>query len=162
MSTESPSPSAAPASSTDARPTILVADDYPENRRLLYFYLRDAYRILEAESAEEALDLMRREPVDLVIMDLNFRDGMNGMEAARIIREDAALASLPLLALTAYAYPDDRRRCLEAGFTDYLSKPVFKQAMRDKVAALLDASSTASGDGASEPSATLWISKKQS
>ncbi|MEM8557815.1 MAG: response regulator [Bacteroidota bacterium] len=157
MTTESPSTSPAPAASEDARPTVLVADDYPENRRLLYFYLRDAYRILEAESAEEALETMRSEHVDVVIMDLNFRDGMNGMEAARLVREDTDIAHLPLLALTAYAYPDDRRRCLEAGFTDYLSKPVFKQAMRDKVAALLEA---APGDGASDGDPTLWISKK--
>ncbi|MEL6771213.1 MAG: response regulator [Bacteroidota bacterium] len=158
MTSETPSPSAAPAPTTDERPTILVADDYPENRRLLYFYLRDAYRILEAESAEEAIETLRNEHVDLAIMDLNFRDGMNGMEAAEVIRADGALAHLPLLALTAYAYPDDRRRCLEAGFTDYLSKPVFKQAMRDKVADLL--SDADGGDGASSGDPTLWISKK--
>ncbi|MEM6783872.1 MAG: response regulator [Bacteroidota bacterium] len=156
MTSETPSPSAAPAPTTDARPTILVADDYPENRRLLYFYLRDAYRILEAESAEEAIETLRAEHVDLAIMDLNFRDGMNGMEAAQAIRADEALSHLPLLALTAYAYPDDRRRCLEAGFTDYLSKPVFKQAMRDKVADLLGDS----GDGTTSGDPTLWISKK--
>ncbi|MEM8598697.1 MAG: response regulator [Bacteroidota bacterium] len=156
MTSETPSPSAAPAPTTDARPTILVADDYPENRRLLYFYLRDAYRILEAESAEEAIETLRSEHVDLAIMDLNFRDGMNGMEAAQAIRADETLSHLPLLALTAYAYPDDRRRCLEAGFTDYLSKPVFKQAMRDKVADLL----SDSGDGTASGDPTLWISKK--
>jgi CheY-like chemotaxis protein len=118
-------------------PTILVVDDYPENCRLLYFYLRGEYRVLTAFSAEHALDILEEEHVDLVVMDINLKDGMNGIEATERIRERPGLERLPVLAISAYAYPDDRARFLAAGFDDYIPKPIFKDRMLRKVRALL-------------------------
>ena len=140
------------------RPVVLVADDYPENRRLLYFYLRDRFEVVQTATAEEAIATLRAQPVDLVILDLNFCDGMSGMDAIRLIREDAELAHTRVLALTAYAYPDDRGRCIEAGFDDYISKPVFKPGLLKKLDEML--APPASGDGAATAIGALWISQK--
>jgi CheY-like chemotaxis protein len=141
---------------------VLVADDYPENRRLLYYYLRDRYEVLEAASAEEALDLLRERhdagaPVDIAVLDLNYCDGMSGIDAVQAIRRDPSLADVRTLALTAYAYPDDRERCLEAGFDAYISKPVFKPGLLEKLDRLLGRGP--SGDGASSEPGTVWISR---
>jgi CheY-like chemotaxis protein len=141
------------------RPVILVADDYPENRRLLYFYLRDRFEVLQAATAEEAIGILREQPVDLAILDLNFCDGMSGIDAVRVIREDPAIAAVRTLALTAYAYPDDRARCLEAGFDDYVSKPVFKPGLLQKLDEMLGLS--ALGDGSSSTAPEVWISRPQ-
>ncbi|MDX1421224.1 MAG: response regulator [Rubricoccaceae bacterium] len=160
----------APAPHPDAlasglrRPTVLVADDYPENRRLLYFYLRDHYEVLPAATAEEALDLLRQrqaegEPVDVAVLDLNFCDGMSGIEAIQAIREDPLIAGVRVLALTAYAYPDDRDRCIEAGFDDYVSKPVFKAGLLRKLDGLLG--TRLGGDGASGEPGGMWISRNE-
>lgn len=119
------------------QPTVLVVDDYPENCRLVYFYLRGEYRVISASSAEEALELLQTEPVDLVVMDINLKDGMNGIEATQQMRRQHATRHIPVLAISAYAYPDDRARFLEAGFDDYLPKPIFKESMRRKVRGLL-------------------------
>lgn len=125
-------------SSSEARPaTVLVVDDYPENCRLLYFYLRGEYHVLTAASAEEAFALLDEHPVDLVVMDINLKDGMNGIEATERIRRRDGMADLPVLAISAYAYPDDRQRFLSAGFDDYIPKPIFKERMLRKVRALL-------------------------
>ncbi len=139
------------------RPVILVADDYPENRRLLYFYLRERYDVLNASTAEEAIEVLRTEPVDLAILDLNFCNGMSGIEAIQAIRADADLSGVRALALTAYAYPDDRQRCIDAGFDDYLAKPVFKKGLLEKLDTMFGFA--ASGDGAATGYENVWISR---
>jgi len=121
-----------------SRPTVLVVDDYPENCRLLYFYLRGDYEVLTAASGEEALQIADETPVDLVVMDINLRDGMNGIEVTQQLRMRAGMAGVPVIAISAYAYPDDRARFMEAGFDDYLPKPIFKERMLKKVSALLN------------------------
>lgn len=135
------SPQASPHSGTGAppagRPVVLVADDSPETRRLLFFFLRDEYEVATVSTAEEALEYVAQHPVDLVVMDINFVEGMNGMEATERLREAAPHRDLPVLAVSAYAYPDDRARFLRAGFDDYLAKPLFRGRMLKKVGALL-------------------------
>lgn len=131
----SPRPGTAPAET--ARPVILVADDSPETRRLLYFFLREEYDVVTVATAEEALAHVAEHPVDLVVMDINFVEGMNGIEATERLRGAAAHRDLPVLAVTAYAYPDDRARFLRAGFDDYLAKPLFRERMLKRVGALL-------------------------
>jgi CheY-like chemotaxis protein len=132
------STSPTPDPQADARPVILVVDDYAETRRLLYFYLRNEYEVVAVESAEEALAYLREQPADLVVMDINFQDGMNGITATEQIRANPGLKHLPVLATSAYAYPDDRTRFLKAGFDDYIAKPIFKERMLRTVRALLD------------------------
>ena len=138
------------ATSPDVRPVILVVDDYAETRRLLYFYLRGTYEVVMVESAEEALAYLGEHRVDLVVMDINFQDGMNGMAATERIRTDPTLDHIPVLATSAYAYPDDRARFLKAGFDDYIAKPIFKERMLKKVHALLATDERG-----------VWVTKKE-
>lgn len=137
MSAMQPYPESVSEAEVSGRPTVLVVDDYPENCRLIYFYLRSDYNVISATSAEEAFDILAQYDVDLVIMDINLKDGMNGVEATKHIRRNPALAHLPILAISAYAYPDDRLRFIEAGFNDYIPKPIFKERILRKVRLLL-------------------------
>jgi CheY-like chemotaxis protein len=135
-----PTPDSTP--DTGTRPRVLVVDDYPENCRLIYFYLRGEYDVIVAASAEEALTILDSEPVDLIVMDINLKNGMNGIEATQRIRQREATKHVAVLAVSAYAYPDDRARFLEAGFDDYIPKPIFKESMLRKVAALMASRNT--------------------
>lgn len=160
MSEPTTRPASTPATDPAAKPVVLVADDYAENRRLVYFYLRKDYEVVQASSAEEALKLIEEGGIDFVVMDLNFKDGMNGVQAVKAIRQMEGRRDLPVIALTAYAYPDDRKRCLEAGFDDYLSKPVFKDVMLRKIEAVMNRQYL-SGDGSDSDDMTVWISRKE-
>jgi CheY-like chemotaxis protein len=113
----------------DARPAVLVADDYPENRRLFSLYLRKAYDVVEAGTGEEVLARLAERPVAAALLDLNYQGGLTGFDVIRQIRADAGLSGLPTIALTAHAGIEDRRRCLDAGFDAYLAKPVTRGEM---------------------------------
>ena len=78
---------------------------------------------LEARDAEAGIELARSQRPDVVLMDINL-PGMTGFEALAALRADALTASIPVLAVTAYAMKDDRARILAAGFDGYLEKPV--------------------------------------
>jgi CheY-like chemotaxis protein len=126
---------------TDPRPLVLVADDYPENRRLFVLYLAKAYEVVEASSGEEVLSVLAacpaERPIEAALLDLNYQGGLSGFDLVRHVRADARWSGLPLVALTAHASPEDRDRCLAAGFDAYLSKPVFRGPMLETVAGLL-------------------------
>lgn len=126
-----------PGSMSTPRPTVLIADDYPENCQLFEIYLRKGYEVVTAQSAEEAAQRLAGGGVDVALLDLNYQGGMTGIELVQQIRADPRLKALPTLALTAHASPEDRRRCLEAGFDAYLSKPVMKADMLAAVEKLL-------------------------
>ncbi len=124
---------APPAMAAAARPVrIIVVEDNPTNRKVVVSMLeRAGYTVLVAVNGLEAMDrVMIGEPPDLVLMDVQM-PVMDGLEATQRIREwerdeggAAGRAPVPIVALTASAYEEDRLRCLAAGMSDYLAKPV--------------------------------------
>jgi HAMP domain-containing protein/signal transduction histidine kinase/CheY-like chemotaxis protein len=106
-----------------ARKTVLVVDDDPRNAFALTTALeRHDVRVLYAESGKKALELVAARP-DAVLMDI-MMPGMDGLETIRAMRAVPEGAGVPIIALTAKAMKGDRERCLEAGASDYVAKPV--------------------------------------
>jgi PAS domain S-box-containing protein len=103
---------------------VLVADDNPAGRELVREGLEDHVNsIIEAADGREALAKIRETRPDLVLLDIQMPE-MDGYAVLREIRSDPALRDLRVVALTAFAMQGDRERALEAGFDDYLTKPV--------------------------------------
>lgn len=103
---------------------ILIVEDHPTNRKLLRDVLKRAgHQVLEASCADEGLPLVRERRPDLVVMDIQL-PGTDGLEAARILKEDQATCSIPVLALTAHAMPGDEERFIRGGCDAYLPKPL--------------------------------------
>jgi signal transduction histidine kinase/CheY-like chemotaxis protein len=104
--------------------SVLVVEDNAVNLKLARNLLRArGYRVLEAQSAEEALKVLRKQVPDVVLMDIQL-PGMNGLDATRRIKADPDTAHVPVVALTAHAGEDDRKRALAAGCDGYISKPI--------------------------------------
>ena len=102
---------------------ILLAEDNLFNQQVAREFLEDGgATVCVAQNGQEALDLLRNEPFDCVLMDMQML-GMDGLEATRLIRADPALAGTRIIAMTANASSDDRGRCLAAGMDDFIGKP---------------------------------------
>jgi signal transduction histidine kinase/DNA-binding response OmpR family regulator len=114
---------------------ILIAEDIPENQEVLKGLLRTKGYLVEVVSnGREALAALETRSYDVVLMDVQMPE-MDGLEATAAIRakEKISGAHLPVIAVTAYAMPEDRERCLKAGMDDYLSKPILSQALFDTI-----------------------------
>jgi CheY-like chemotaxis protein len=102
---------------------VAVVDDNSDNRLIIRTILEDQFEILEFSSGAEALEGFRKDPPDIVILDISLPE-MDGTEILRRLRNEENLRSLPVIALTAHAMVGDREKYLAAGFNDYVAKPI--------------------------------------
>ena len=106
---------------------ILIAEDYLDNFLLIKAQLKGfPYTLIHVKNGEEALDIIQKEEFDLLLIDIQMPI-INGLELIKIIRKDNN--QIPAIAQTAYAYEIDHKECLEAGFNDYISKPINKNIL---------------------------------
>jgi PAS domain S-box-containing protein len=134
-----PLPSATPptAPSSSMGPSIMLAEDNEANVQTIGGYLEEkGYAMHYAANGEIAVELARQLRPALILMDIQM-PVMDGLAAIREIRADRAMAAVPIVALTALAMAGDRDKCLEAGATDYMSKPMSLKALGALVARLL-------------------------
>lgn len=114
---------------------ILVVDDDRNTRRLMRAVLEpEGYTVTEAENGEDALGVLDREHVDLVILDI-MMPVMDGYEFTRTLRDNRN--DLPILMVTARQLPDDRYTGFMVGTDDYITKPIDKKEMLLRIRALL-------------------------
>lgn len=113
------------ASGADERQgSVLLAEDNNINAQMIQEYLEARnYHVIVAHNGEEVLQKARETLPDIILMDIQMPK-MDGLEATRQLRSDPQFASMPIIALTALAMHGDKERCLEAGASEYLSKPV--------------------------------------
>jgi len=112
---------------------VLVVDDILANVKLLEARLSAEYfEVLTAYSGKEALDILARERVDVVLLDV-MMPGMDGFEVCRRIKKTAKLAHVPVIMVTALDQPSDKVQGLEAGADDFLTKPVDDIALITRV-----------------------------
>jgi CheY-like chemotaxis protein len=146
----------APASPTEPRPTakgaaelqgdehghatwhgqglrLLLAEDNPVSREIVLALLKDLGLAIDvAEDGQDAVERVRRQPYDLVLMDLQM-PRLDGIAATRQIRALPHGRQLPILAVTANVFEDDQRSCQAVGMNGFLSKPVDPQALRQQL-----------------------------
>jgi CheY-like chemotaxis protein len=104
--------------------TVLVVEDNPVNRKLARNVLRSrGYRVLEADTGEEGIEIARAERPHLILMDLQL-PGLDGIEATRRLKADPATRMIPVIALSAHAQDSDEARAREAGCVGYIAKPI--------------------------------------
>jgi two-component system, cell cycle response regulator DivK len=116
---------------------ILVIEDNPANMTLATFLLQSAdHTVLGATDAETGLTMARDEQPTLILMDIQL-PGMDGLAATRLLKQDAATRSIPVIALTALAMKGDEERIRAAGCDGYIAKPMRYKEFLAEIAAQL-------------------------
>jgi CheY-like chemotaxis protein len=112
---------------------VLVVEDNERNRKVVRIVLKaQGYEVLEAAHADEALEVLRADTPDLILMDIGL-PGMSGDELTRQIKAAPQWSHLPIIALTAHAMKGEREQFLDAGCDDYISKPIDTHVLVDLV-----------------------------
>jgi len=118
--------------------TVLVVEDNAGNMKLTTFVLRSAgHTVLGATTAEAALALARDSQPNLILMDIQL-PGMDGLEAAGLLKQADATRAIPVIALTALTMKGDEERIRAAGCDGYISKPIRYKEFLDYVNAQLE------------------------
>lgn len=121
-----------------ANEKILIIDDNHMNLELATDLLElSGYRVLQAEDAQNGIALAKTERPNLILMDIHL-PGMDGLTALKILREDAELLDVPIVALTAYAMKGDEEKALSAGCAGYITKPINTREFSRQVASFLN------------------------
>src|SRR5258708_26291553 len=110
------------------RPLILIVDDNIDAREMYGLYLEhEGFRWAEAVNGHDALTQTKLEKPALILMDATM-PGMDGWEAVRLLKGDAATRHIPLIMLTAHAFDEHRERAKQAGADGFLAKPLLPDA----------------------------------
>lgn len=117
---------------------VAVVEDNADNRLLVAVILEDKYDITEYETGADALQGFAVHVPDLILLDISL-PGMDGVEVLGHIRTDERIKHIPVIAITAHASPADRERFLQAGFNEYVAKPIVDEMiLLDAIARYLD------------------------
>ena len=131
-------PSPGRAAGTPDAGVILVVDDNASNRELLARRLsREGHEVHAAADGREALEMLRKRPFDLVLLDV-LMPGRSGAEVLRELKADAELREIPVLMISALDEIETVIRCIELGAEDYLAKPFDAVLLRARVGACLE------------------------
>jgi two-component system cell cycle response regulator DivK len=118
-------------------PIILIVEDNEENRDALSRRLqRRGFEVLMAVDGRAGVAMAKAERPDLVLMDMNMPE-VDGWEATRQIKADPVIKDMPVIGLTAHAMTGDRERAMEAGCSDYHTKPVEFPRLLSQIEAIL-------------------------
>ena len=122
-----------------ANELILIIEDNEKNRKLARDVLQfKGYRTIEAETGEVGVTLALEQKPDLILMDYHL-PGIDGIEAFRRIRGNAATAHIPIMAVTASAMPEEAKKMKDAGFDGFQTKPINVKEFMQSVAQVFSA-----------------------
>ncbi len=107
----------------------LYIEDQVDSQILFKVQMKDLKNIQFATSFEEALPLLETNEFDFIIMDINLQGEYNGLDALKIIHQVPQFQKIPVIAVTAYVLPGDKEKFIATGFTDFISKPIFREKL---------------------------------
>ncbi|MEB2310078.1 MAG: response regulator [Candidatus Brocadiaceae bacterium] len=108
---------------------VMVVEDNEKNRKLMRVVLKSkGYAVIEAATGEEALNLLKNQKPNIILMDIQL-PGIDGLTLIKQIKADAMTKEIPIIAVTAYAMKGDEQKILETGCDAYVSKPINTQEL---------------------------------
>ena len=121
-------------------PLVLLVDNHADNREMYTEYLQiRGFRVIPCSDSQASIEVARRSTPDIILLELRMT-GMNGIQVLRELRKDAALANVPVVALTASVMTRERAAADAAGFTELLPKPFFPEDLATAITRIVETS----------------------
>lgn len=117
---------------------VLIVEDDDINAMLLETIVTKQYAVRIVANASDAIKVLESRRIDLILMDISLKRGMNGLELTNMIRQDQRFRNIPVIAVTGHAFYADRKRALESGCNDFLAKPFSSKSLMEKVARFIN------------------------
>lgn len=108
---------------------VLLVENDDINISVIQAYLKRDFNLTIVSNGTEAIESVKNEHYQIILMDINLGRGMSGVEVTKIIRQMEGYANIPIIAVTAFALEGDKEEFLEAGCSHYISKPFLKSQL---------------------------------
>jgi PAS domain S-box-containing protein len=112
---------------------VLVVEDDLMNQVTIKRFIEDNYATIVTDSSDEAMEIIKRKKVDLILMDISINGSKNGLELTKELKESKEFSHIPVLAVTAHAFEEDRQKAIAAGCDNYLAKPFTKESLLEMI-----------------------------
>jgi len=116
---------------SDTKPNILIVEDYLMNVDIIRYFLNDMANMDNTANAEETLVAIDKAKYDLILMDINLKDNVGGIELMKIIRKIEYYKNIPIIAITGYTSYSDQDTFMKEGFSGFLAKPFSQKQLRE-------------------------------
>lgn len=116
---------------------VLLVEDDVMNQATIKRIIKNRYELLIADSSDSAMEILRENSVDLILMDISIVGSKNGLELTSELKDDDRYSGIPIIAVTAHAFEVDRLNALEAGCDDYLAKPFSLEELLERIRAFI-------------------------
>jgi PAS domain S-box-containing protein len=126
-----------PASEEPVNGVVLIVEDDKINQLTIKKFLETRYTTIITDSSDEALEILKMKKVDIILMDISIWGKKNGLELTKELKASKEFSHIPVIAITANAFEDDKQNALEAGCDNYLAKPFSKKSLLNMIAKLV-------------------------
>ncbi|MFA5805019.1 MAG: PAS domain S-box protein [Melioribacteraceae bacterium] len=113
---------------------VLLVEDDSINQETIKRFIENSYNTLITDSSDEAIEILRKNKIDIILMDISIKGSRNGLELTKELKASKEYSHIAVIAVTAHASDKDRQNALEAGCDDYISKPFTKESLLDMIA----------------------------
>jgi PAS domain S-box-containing protein len=119
---------------------VLLVEDDLMNQVTIRRFIEKKYRVIITASSDEAMEIIKKEKIDIILMDISIKGSMNGLELTKELKASDKFSHIPIMAVTAHAFLSDRKNSLDAGCDDYLAKPFTLNQLLIKIDKLVQSS----------------------
>jgi CheY-like chemotaxis protein/two-component sensor histidine kinase len=120
-----------------SKATILLVEDDVLNQMTIKRFIEKNYGCIVTDSSDNVNEILKRENIDLILMDISIKGRKNGLELTKEIKASKEFAQIPVIAISAHAFKEDKQNALSSGCDDFLSKPFSKQELFNMISLYL-------------------------
>jgi PAS domain S-box-containing protein len=112
---------------------VLIVEDDKINQLTIQKFLEKKYSTIITDSSDDVLDILKINKVDIILMDISIWGKLNGLELTKVLKTSEEFSHIPVIAVTAHAFEDDKQNAVEAGCDSFLAKPFSKESLLEMI-----------------------------